>query len=94
MLKKFMSYWALSHVQLTSLAKLDKEYIMARICTVCGKHPRVVNRVSHAKNRVKQWVYPNVHRIRFSFEKDSSGKVHAGNVCTQCVRSEKITKVV
>lgn len=66
---------------------------MARICLVCGKRPQVANIVSHAKNRVKKWVYPNVHRIRFSFPQDSS-KVYAGKVCTKCVKAQKITKIV
>lgn len=66
---------------------------MARICYVCGKKPQVANLVSHANNRVKRWVYPNVHRIRFTMA-GKEGKVHQDKVCTKCVKSGKVTKVV
>lgn len=66
---------------------------MARICSYCGKKPRVANLVSHANNKVKRWVYPNVHRIRFTIAGETS-KVHAGNVCTKCVKAGKVQKVV
>jgi large subunit ribosomal protein L28 len=67
---------------------------MSRICTVCDKRPQVANIVSHANNKVKKWVYPNVHRMRFSYTNCPSGKVHAGNVCTRCVKAKKVTKVI
>lgn len=67
---------------------------MSRICTVCGKRPQVANIVSHANNRVKKWVYPNVHRMRFTLAGCASGKVHAGKVCTKCVKGQKVNKVV
>lgn len=67
---------------------------MARICDICGKGPRVANLVSHANNRVKRWVYPNVHRMRFKINQDCCSKVHAGHVCTKCLKAGKITKVV
>lgn len=66
---------------------------MSRICVVCGKRPQVANIVSHANNKVKKWVYPNVHRMRFSYPNEES-RVHAGKVCTKCVKAQKITKVV
>lgn len=67
---------------------------MARICSNCGKRPQVANIVSHANNKVKRWVYPNVHRMRFTLVGDNSRKVHAGNVCTKCVKAGLVTKVV
>ena len=67
---------------------------MSRSCVVCGKHPQVANMVSHAKNRVKKWVYPNVHKMRFTYNNDDSGKVHAGNVCTKCVKAKSVKKVL
>jgi large subunit ribosomal protein L28 len=66
---------------------------MARICMVCGKRPQVANMVSHARNRIKKWVYPNVHRIRFTLP-DCPSRVHAGKVCTKCVKAQKVQKVV
>lgn len=67
---------------------------MSRICTVCDKRPQVVNMVSHANNRVKRWVYPNVHKLRFKYTNDASNEVHAGKVCTKCVKAKKVTKVI
>jgi large subunit ribosomal protein L28 len=66
---------------------------MARICEICGKSPRVANLVSHANNKVKRWVYPNVHHMRFTIISTGCSKVHAGNVCTKCVKAGKVTKV-
>ena len=60
---------------------------MARMCAVCGKGPQVANLVSHANNKVKRWVYPNVHRIRFVETNDVAGKVKQAKVCTKCVKA-------
>ena len=65
---------------------------MARICFVCDKRPQVGNLVSHAKNRTKRWVFPNVHKMRFTLTKDASGKVHRGAVCTKCTKAGKVQK--
>ena len=67
---------------------------MARVCYVCDKRPQVANLVSHAKNRVKRWVYLNVHAMRFTMAGDQSGKVVRSKVCTKCVKAKKVTKVV
>lgn len=64
---------------------------MANVCMVCAKRPQLVNRVSNANNRVKQWVYPNVHNMRFSLKGQS--KVMRGAVCTKCVKADKVEKV-
>lgn len=66
---------------------------MSRICDVCGKRPQVANIVSHANNKVKKWVYPNVHRMRYTAE-GCPNKVHAGKVCTKCVKAKKVHKVL
>ena len=67
---------------------------MARICTVCDKRPKVGMHVSHAKNRTKRWLYPNVHMMRYTLRGDNSGKVTRGKVCTKCVKARKVKKVV
>ena len=66
---------------------------MAKICIVCGKKPQVGNLVSHAKNKVKRWIYPNVRVMRFVTPTDPK-KVHRGAVCTKCVKAGKVKKVV
>lgn len=69
---------------------------MSRICAVdgCNKRPGVANNVSHAKNRTKRWVYPNVHKMRFSYVKDPERLVHRGAVCTKCRKAGIVTKVI
>jgi large subunit ribosomal protein L28 len=67
---------------------------MARICAICCKSPQVANLVSHANNRVKRWVYPNVHKMRFTRAGDNSGKVSSAKVCTSCVKAGKVKKVL
>ncbi|MBA3954205.1 50S ribosomal protein L28 [Candidatus Dependentiae bacterium] len=67
---------------------------MSRICAVCGKRPQVANNVSHANNKTKRWVYPNVHKMRFTLTCSSDRKVHAGKVCTKCVKAQKVQKVI
>ena len=67
---------------------------MARICFVCGKRPQVANIVSHANNRVKKWVYPNVQRIRFTMPESGTSNVHSKKVCTKCIKAQKIQKVL
>lgn len=66
---------------------------MARMCFVCGKGPQVANLVSHANNKVKRWVYPNVHRIRFTLPGPKT-TVYQDKVCTKCVKAKKVTRVV
>lgn len=67
---------------------------MSRICQIegCSKRPRVGNLVSHANNKVKRWVYPNVHTIRYSYINNT--KVYRGAVCTKCIKSGKIKKIL
>ncbi len=37
---------------------------MSRRCDICGKGPIVGNNVSHALNRTKKWLRPNLHPTR------------------------------
>lgn len=67
---------------------------MSRMCSVCDKKPQVGNLVSHANNRVKKWIYPNVHKMRFALTGQMPRKVMRGAVCTKCVKSGKVEKVV
>jgi len=67
---------------------------MARICEVCGKCPQVVNSVSNANNRVKRWVYPNVHAVRYTLSCSADKSVKRGKVCTKCVKAKKIQKIL
>ncbi len=66
---------------------------MARICAVCDKGPTVANLVSNANNRVKRWVYPNVHTMRFTLA-GKKDRVYRDKVCTKCVKAGKVQKVI
>ena len=69
---------------------------MSRICAICDKRPQVGNLVSHANNKTKRWIYPNVHKMRFVRvdQTHKKIKVESGKVCTKCVKAGKIQKVV
>ena len=71
----------------------ERFYPMARICSICDKRPQVAQNVSHARNRTKRWVYPNVHSMRFTVAHNNSGKVHQAKVCTKCLKAGKVKKV-
>lgn len=70
---------------------------MSRICSLCDKRPHVGNNVSHANNKTKRWVYPNVHKMRY-IRVDETHKskvpVRFDSVCTKCVKAGKIQKVL
>ena len=65
---------------------------MAKFCVICEKRPRTANNVSNANNKVKRWVYPNVHVIRFTLKGQKS--IRRGAVCTKCIKAGKIEKIV
>jgi len=60
------------------------------ICFVCGKKRVTGNNVSHANNRTKKWILPNLQRIRIVTQKG----VKKVSVCASCLRSGKVKKVV
>lgn len=63
---------------------------MSRKCEVCGKGPMVGNTVSHAHNLNKRRWLPNLQKITVELR----GKVRAAYVCTSCIRSGTVRKVV
>jgi len=63
---------------------------MAKQCDICGKKPQVGNNVSHAHNLSKRRFNPNVHKMKIMVD----GTVKRASVCTRCLRSGKVTKVV
>ena len=62
---------------------------MAYSCAFCGKKPSSGNNVSHANNKSRRRVLPNLKSVRAIV----SGRVRKLRVCTQCIRSGKVTKV-
>ena len=67
---------------------------MSRICFVCDKGPRTANLVSKANNKVGRWVYPNVQKMRFIVTGDAKKSVRKSNVCTKCLKADKVQKVI
>lgn len=61
---------------------------MSRTCEICGKGPAVGNNVSHANNKTKRVLLPNLQTVR--------AKTATGNrrvkLCTRCLRSGKVEK--
>lgn len=59
-------------------------------CFVCGKARTVGNNVSHANNRTKRLIRPNLQRAKI----ETAHGVKREYVCTRCLRSGKIKKAV
>ena len=59
-------------------------------CSVCGKKRVIGNNVSHANNRTKRLVLPNLQRIRIV----TGSGIKKDYVCTRCLRSGAVKKAV
>ncbi|MCE5195045.1 MAG: 50S ribosomal protein L28 [Nitrospiraceae bacterium] len=59
-------------------------------CVVCGKKRSTGNNVSHANNRTKKQIMPNLQRTKITV----SGATKRAYVCTRCLRSGKVKKAV
>ncbi len=57
-------------------------------CYVCGKGRVVGNNVSHANNRTKRQILPNLQRMRIITESGTRREY----VCTRCLRSGAVRK--
>ncbi len=63
---------------------------MARRCEVCGKGPVTGNNISHAHNKTRRVWKPNIIKVKTLVGKTTKTL----KVCTACLRSGKVTKVV
>ncbi|HTK31697.1 MAG TPA: 50S ribosomal protein L28 [Candidatus Saccharimonadaceae bacterium] len=63
---------------------------MAQRCKVCGKGPMFGQNVSHANNVTKRVFNPNLQRVRALVD----GRVKNIDVCTRCLRGNKVQKAV
>ena len=59
-------------------------------CAICGKGPSFGHNVSHANNKTRKVWRPNVQRVKTV----RNGTVRHLNVCTQCIKSGKVSKAV
>ncbi len=60
------------------------------MCQVCGKKKVMGNNVSHANNKTKRQILPNLQRTKAIIE----GRTQRVYVCTRCLRSGLIEKAV
>jgi len=61
---------------------------MSKQCAICGKKPMVGNNISHAHNVNKRRFNPNIQKVRAVY----NGSVKTIQVCTNCIKSEKVVK--
>jgi len=59
-------------------------------CKVCGKGRVVGNNVSHANNKTKRVIKPNLQKTKILI----GNRVERAYVCTRCLRSGLVQKVV
>ena len=59
-------------------------------CDVCGKGLMFGIKVSHSHRRSNRTWAPNVRKIRVI----ENGAVKSKNVCTRCIRSNKVTRAI
>ena len=63
---------------------------MAHACDICGKTSVAGHRISHAHNVSNRRFKPNVKSVRAA----TAGGSKRIKVCTRCLRTGKVTKVV
>lgn len=63
---------------------------MAAVCDVCGKRPWFGKSVSHSHVRTSRRWDPNIQRVRALV----NGAPKRLNVCTTCLKSDKVTRNV
>jgi large subunit ribosomal protein L28 len=63
---------------------------MAQRCELCGKHPSVGNKISHAHKLTRRRWLPNLVSLRALMH----GKPTRVRVCTRCLKAGKVTKVI
>jgi len=61
---------------------------MSKKCEVCGKGPLFGKSVSHSHKKTLKTRKANIQNIKII----KGGKVQKANICTRCIKSNKITK--
>ncbi|MGE5238178.1 MAG: 50S ribosomal protein L28 [Chloroflexota bacterium] len=59
-------------------------------CSICGKKKTIGNFVSHANNKTKRVLIPNIQTVRIQTDRGT----RRAAVCTRCIRSNRIVKAV
>jgi len=63
---------------------------MSRMCDICGKKTGFGNNVSHSHKKTKRVFKPNIQKARVEI----NGKVANINICTSCLKSNKVKKII
>ena len=63
---------------------------MSRKCEICGKGQVSGNNVSHSKRQTRRKWNANIQSIRI----EENGTVRRANVCTKCIRSNKVNRAI
>ena len=63
---------------------------MARRCEICGKGQVSGNTVSHSNIHTRRKWNPNIQTVRVN----ENGTVRKINVCTRCIKSNKVTRAL
>lgn len=63
---------------------------MSKKCEICGKGQVSGNRVSHSNIHSKRKWNVNIQKVQIV----ENGKVRKANVCTSCMKSDKVERAV
>lgn len=61
---------------------------MSRKCEICGKGQVSGSSVSHSNRHTKRKWNANIQTVRI----EENGRVRKANVCTSCIRSNKVNR--
>ncbi|MDD5658450.1 MAG: 50S ribosomal protein L28 [Actinomycetota bacterium] len=63
---------------------------MASRCEICNKEISFGCNVSHSHKKTNRTFKPNIQKIRAKI----NGKIKKVNICTKCLKANKVTKAV
>ncbi|MCI6710414.1 MAG: 50S ribosomal protein L28 [Anaerovoracaceae bacterium] len=63
---------------------------MSKKCEICGKGQVSGNTVSHSNIHTRRKWNPNIQTVRVN----ENGTVRKINVCTRCIKSNKVTRAL
>lgn len=58
-------------------------------CEICEKGLKFGNNVSHSNRKTSRTYKPNVQSVKIN----DNGTIRTANVCTRCLKSNKVTRV-
>ena len=64
---------------------------MSKKCEICGKGQVSGNTVSHSNRHTRRKWNANIQSIRIT---EADGTVRRANVCTRCIKSNKVNRAI